>query len=83
MKTSATTRRKEKQKRKAKALAIAAFLKRSKVTKALKGAKEGRKSGKAPSPHKFKPPCNRRGNPLRSYAVDLSRGMPGNEESDP
>jgi hypothetical protein len=25
----------------------------------------------------------RRGNPVRSYAPDLSRGMPGDEESDP
>jgi hypothetical protein len=26
---------------------------------------------------------DRRGNPSRSYSVGLSRGMPGNEESDP
>ena len=91
MTTSRTVNRKRKKpkplsKKAKKRAALLAFLKISKVAKARAQARINKKAGIKPTSEalgEYKARSSRRGNALRSYAPELSRGLPGSEESDP
>jgi hypothetical protein len=94
MTTSWTVNRKRKKKPRKPKISAAAKLKpiieNGRVARALKKTKEeARKVVRASGTQKSKKnsiyavPKSRRRKPLRSYAVGLSAGLPGNEESDP
>jgi hypothetical protein len=71
----------QKARAKAKAKRLHAISQRGLVAKAVKAGASNPAVRIKPSAYKPRP--SRRGNPSKSYAPELSRGLPGNEDSDP